>query len=343
MSSRATAVLRRGIAAPALISLAAAPPLAAQTEYRSLDAGRPLRVEDAMPAERGALDLQLAPARLELLPGGRVRWQASPKLAYGVLPRTELEVRAPLVYRERGAAPRAGLAGVGVGFTHAFNVETLRIPALAVGGEVFLPVGAVAAPRATASVKGIVTRSFRFGRVHLNGSYGTYAQLGLPVFGGCPNGTAPGAIPGSCLPIPTVPPFDPPCRPAPESPSARSCAGASSGAGRAAGTSAAEVVRTPTRTGGRWLAGVAVDRTWALRGMLIGADLFAEQFTGLGFPVDWTAEAGVRYQLSPRLTADAGAGRRFAGATRAWFVTAGLTRVFGIRALTPRAPAARRG
>ena len=106
--------------------------------------------------------------------------------------------------------------------------------------------------------------------------------------------------------------------------------GARPGAASSSGSASAPVFRTPTRTGTRWLAGLAADRTWPLKSLLVAADVFAEQFRGLGLPVDWTAEVGARHQLSPRLTLDAGAGHRFAGATRAWFVTAGLTREFGI-------------
>jgi hypothetical protein len=91
---------------PALLAtaLTAAPrALVAQTEYYDLDAGRPTRVEDASPTERSELEIQLAPVRLEWVDGGMQRWRMEPKLSYGVLPFTEIELRAPLV-----AAPEGG-------------------------------------------------------------------------------------------------------------------------------------------------------------------------------------------------------------------------------------------
>ena len=42
-------------------------------------------------------------------------------------------------------------------------------------------------------------------------------------------------------------------------------------------------------------------------------DVFAERFEGLYAAVDWTGEAGVRYQLTPVIVVDAGVGRHFAG------------------------------
>jgi hypothetical protein len=61
------------------------------------------------------------------------------------------------------------------------------------------------------------------------------------------------------------------------------------------------------------------------------ADVFAERFVGLFDIPDWTAEAGLRWQLSRTLTVDLGAGRRFSGVTRSWIVTSGITRTGAVR------------
>jgi hypothetical protein len=68
---------------------------AAQDEYRNLEAGRPVRISDATPTERYALDLDLTTVRLERLSLGRYRLQYEPRIAYGVLPRTEISLRVP--------------------------------------------------------------------------------------------------------------------------------------------------------------------------------------------------------------------------------------------------------
>ncbi|HVJ63479.1 MAG TPA: NAD(P)/FAD-dependent oxidoreductase, partial [Tahibacter sp.] len=71
------------IASLAAASLAARP-AAAQTDYYNTDAGRPITIEDAYPVERRAVEIQLAPLRLERARGideaistaGGVRFEA---------------------------------------------------------------------------------------------------------------------------------------------------------------------------------------------------------------------------------------------------------------------------
>src|SRR5262245_22243716 len=153
----------------------------AQTDYYNLDAGRPTRIEDATPTARRELELQLAPLRMDRIHGvsgaAAFRWRVEPKVSYGILPLTEIEVRAPVAQIRTGpdARPSTGFASLGVGAMHALNVETEGLPALALAGEVLLPVGSLAAPRASYSVKGLLSRTFPSGRLHLNFSGGTYS------------------------------------------------------------------------------------------------------------------------------------------------------------------------
>src|SRR4051812_43839720 len=83
----------------------------AQTSYRNLDAGFPVRVEDATATERYSLDLDFLNFRYDELSDLRTRFQYEPQLSYGILPRTEAWLRLPIFYRERNAAPRGGVAG----------------------------------------------------------------------------------------------------------------------------------------------------------------------------------------------------------------------------------------
>ncbi|MBV9880908.1 MAG: hypothetical protein JO180_10460 [Gemmatirosa sp.] len=140
----------------------------AQTDYYDTDAGRPVRIEDASAIPRRAFELQAAPLRLERAAHGVYRWGLEPEIAYGVLPRTQLEIGAPLVYVDaRPGRHLAGLAGVDVSLLHALNVET-RLPALAVRADVLLPAGPLGPDRARPSVTGLLTRTFRAVRVHAN-------------------------------------------------------------------------------------------------------------------------------------------------------------------------------
>lgn len=273
-------------AGAALATLAA--PLGAQTDYYNTDRGRPVRVEDAAPVERHAFELQLAPLRLERASGGVYTWELAPELAYGVLPRTHVEVGFPLALVDAGDGRSSGLAGIEVAALHALNVETRTLPALAVAGEVMLPVGGLAPDRARASLKGIATRTLTWARFHANAQY---------TFGDGPPDASPD-------PVPEL---------------------------------AAATRREPgaEAEGSRWMAGIAVDRTFPLRSMLVIADVFAEQPLDDTGTTAWTAEAGLRYQTSPQFNVDLGLGRRFAGGGQGWFFTFGASHAFAVRSLMP--------
>lgn len=169
----ARSLATRGLqAACAMLIISLAVPVAGQTDYYNTDAGRPLAVEDAYPIERYAFELQLAPVRLERTRGGVYRWGIEPEIAYGILPRTQIEIGAPLSYIDGGGSGsrRSGLAGLEIAVLHNLNIET-SIPALAIAGDVLLPVGGFGPDRAVFSAKAIATRTFRWARFHLNGQY----------------------------------------------------------------------------------------------------------------------------------------------------------------------------
>jgi hypothetical protein len=160
----------RGLAAVSAL-VAAAAPLAAQTDYYNTDAGRPVQIEDAYPVERRAFEIQAAPLRLERATRGVYHWGLEPEIAFGILPRTQVELGLPLAFIDAGAAGRtSGLAGVDLSVLHNFNVET-SIPALAIAADVLLPAGNLGPEDAHASVKGIATRTFRGARFHVNAEY----------------------------------------------------------------------------------------------------------------------------------------------------------------------------
>jgi hypothetical protein len=332
--------MRVGLAAVLLLLLA--PQLGqAQTHYYNLDAGRPTRVEDAIPTERYGLDLHFVALRVERLDDGTYRWRAEPKLSFGALPMTSVEIRAPLshVVRPRRAQGTTALAGIGVGALHALNVERRLLPALAVSGEVLAPVGGFSSGRASYAVQGLVTKTLPVARLHVNASLGTYAVRPprvVPAPGpACPPGFAP-APGGGCeefvLPpdVCALAPLD--ARdviPSVGSGLARSAAGS-------AARCAAPLQQIAQRPYGlRWSAGLGIDRTLPLKATLVSATIVADQFRGLYPTVDWTAEIGVRRQWSPRAVLDVGVGRRFTGSVHSTSVTLGMTYSFAAR--PPRA------
>jgi hypothetical protein len=257
--------------------LAAAPGAAAQTDFYNTDHGRPLQVEDAAPVERHAFELQAAPVRLERGPGGAYEWGVEPSLAWGVLPRTQVELGVPIAWRDRarGAGSRAGVAGVELSALHQLNTETTTLPALAVSASALAPVGALGPAHPYASATAIATRTLSWGRVHANAqaTVGPTPRAGAAA---APRTAAPGA---------------------PEQ--------------------------------ARWMAGLAVDHTFAVRSLLVAGEAVARRPLA-GDGIEWTVGAGTRWQAAPRWALDAGAGRRVTGDEAGWYLTVGSAYAFGL-------------
>ena len=291
----------------------------AQASYRNLDAGFPVRVEDATVTERYALDLDFLNLRYDALSDSRNRFQYEPQVSYGMLPRTEVWVRLPSYYRERTFTPRSGIAGFGVGAMYQFTVETLHVPALALATELFQPVGRDALP-SSYSLKALLTRSFSPGRIHLNASIASFAvrtpSSSLTIT--CPGGGPPSSCAGSPLP-----PLDGPCSIGSQSALAATlyCAAPQPEALQTTQMVLPGDVQNHTH----WLLGAGFDKAFPLASTLVVSDVFAEKFEGLGRSTDVTAEIGARRQLKPLVVIDGGIGRHFRGTGLSTFITLGVT------------------
>jgi hypothetical protein len=126
-------------------------------------------VQDAIAIERYAFELQAAPLRWSRSSGARVIWSVEPELAYGVLPRTQLELGVPVLVTEGfEGGSRAGFGAVHISLLHAFNTETLGMPALAVNAAVAIPAGDFGPQQTYATIGALVTRTTSLGRIHVN-------------------------------------------------------------------------------------------------------------------------------------------------------------------------------
>lgn len=260
---------------PVTLPLAAA----AQTEYYNTDVGQPVRIEDAYAVKRYALDVHLAPIGME-----RARrtstLTARPEVTYGLLPRTQVEVGVPVIYRTNGdGGDQAGIAGIHVTALHNINAETRSLPAFGVRAGVLLPAGPYGPERAHPAVTGIATRTFRWARVHINAEY-TFSNEPTPT-----STSSAGVLPSGGL--------------------------------------------------SRWLTGAALDRAFPFHSMLATVQAFVAGPIDDERDVEWNVGGGVRYQLTPSLALDAGAGRRLTGANRAWYLTVGVAHVSSVRDLFP--------
>lgn len=153
-----------------LAALLAARAVDAQASYTNLSEGRPLVSEDALSIDRYALEAYLAPVAIERTMG-LSGWTATPGLAYGLVPRTQIEVSMPFGKRYRSGKDSTGLLGVDLSALYAFNRESSSLPALAVRASVLIPVGGIGPLSAHQSLKAVATRTFAWGRLHFNHEY----------------------------------------------------------------------------------------------------------------------------------------------------------------------------
>lgn len=169
VSRRATARAISCVAGATLVLALVAPPRAGaqSAPYANTATGRPMRIEDATPIPRYALDVYLAPVRASLLPGG-AEFSARLGLAYGLLPRTQVEIALPVVLPGAAGGQRFALAGVDLAAQYTFNAETRSLPSVALAGGILVPVASTRPARAHPSLKALVTRTFDWGRLHAN-------------------------------------------------------------------------------------------------------------------------------------------------------------------------------
>lgn len=146
-------------------------PLHAQADYYNTDQGRPLQLEDGYALRQNSLDLFVAPVSLLVSDGERSNWAASPGFVYGLLPRTQVGIAVPVRAQDDGNSRSTSLAGVNLSALYNFNAETLSRPAFALRADVLVPAGRFGPDNVQTSVRGIGTRSFLWGRLHLNGQY----------------------------------------------------------------------------------------------------------------------------------------------------------------------------
>ena len=141
--------------------------LSAQTDYYNTSTGRPVRIEDAVPVEYRAVELNVAPLRVDFLKDETRYWSLYPEATIGIVPRMQLQVTMPIAYVDHPMTSARGVAGLGLSVLHAFNMET-SIPALAIAADVSLPFGPLGGDATYGTLRGLATKTSPWGRLHAN-------------------------------------------------------------------------------------------------------------------------------------------------------------------------------
>jgi hypothetical protein len=168
-------LLLAGILAPAA--------LWAQSDYRNLDAGRPIAVEDAQPIEYRALESQWGLPHFVRQRSGSWLVAAEPELKLGLLKNLQAGFSSEYVAARDGGNTIVAARDRQFHVLYNFNQETRRLPAIAVRPELAVQSGGLGSGNLHGSLKWLVSKTVGFNRVHVNGSY-TIGPTALPGRGG---------------------------------------------------------------------------------------------------------------------------------------------------------------
>lgn len=146
-------------------------PGTAQDDYRHLDEGRPLRVEDAYPIKFHEWEWELGTG-VTGLEGGALSGQSVLELKTGIFRNAQLGVEAHGALERVAGISETGIEELQLHFLYNLNQEGSRTPAIAARVDAQAPGwGEVARVDWGARIKAMATRTFGRSRVHLNGAY----------------------------------------------------------------------------------------------------------------------------------------------------------------------------
>lgn len=149
--------------------LLSAPEAWGQADYRNLDPGRPMAIEDAQPIEFRAFELSLGPRYVRGRAGGGEA-TVEPEIKWGF--RKDWQIGISGEYDMLGENRAAqGFTDTQLHLLYNVNQESLTLPALALRPELTIGAGPLGSQALHEGLKVIVSRSFARNRLHLNGAY----------------------------------------------------------------------------------------------------------------------------------------------------------------------------
>jgi hypothetical protein len=151
------------------------PPSAWALDHDNLDPNRPLQFEDAYPIPKGEIGIESG-VRVNDRRSGRTRVVFQPQIIYGAFLNTQIEIQSDLLTEPHTVVGANKSGDLRLGVLYNFNTETLTLPAFAFRIEANFPTG-VRSKGVDTEMTGILTRSFRQLRFHVNAGY---TVLGSP-------------------------------------------------------------------------------------------------------------------------------------------------------------------
>lgn len=159
-------ILCAGAAVPGV-----APTALAQADYRNLDAGRPIAVEDAQPVEFRAMEVQFTLPRFTRERRGHWHSGFEAEFKWGIWKDTQVGVTTETAVARDAGDTVAASRDVQIHALYNFNQETRRLPALAIRPELIVGAGGLGSRHQHGSLKLIATKTIHRNRLHFNGSY----------------------------------------------------------------------------------------------------------------------------------------------------------------------------
>jgi hypothetical protein len=143
----------------------------AQGDFRNLDAGRPIAVEDAQPVEFRALEMQLGIPKFTRESKGHWVYAIERETKIGLWKNLQAGYSSEFVIARRDGNTVVTSRDSQLHLLYNFNQETRRMPAIAIRPELGIRSGGLGSQHEHGALKLIASKTVNRNRFHLNGSY----------------------------------------------------------------------------------------------------------------------------------------------------------------------------
>ena len=155
----------------------------AQADYRNLDPGRPIAVEDAQPIAYRELEAQNGIPRFNREHRGQWIVGLESEYKMGIYKDLQVGLSSEYVVAHRNGNTVTTGRDRQLHLLYNFNQETRHLPALAIRPELTIRGGGLGSRHEHAALKAIASKTIGHNRLHLNGSY-TVGPTAAPGRGG---------------------------------------------------------------------------------------------------------------------------------------------------------------